>query len=349
MSNLVNVVTDDSVMVLDIQTGDQVKFFSDDPRYERALDMIRDGNMEDVFSLDTKHVVENFFEMDTMEADDTPVSVTIRDGVGIVTLHQYNDMEVELESGITQRIVKMSEQGFHPRAMINFIGNLYGNPSATAVKELYGFIEACELPITEDGCFIAYKIVRNDYLDIYSGKMSNKVGQTLSMPRHLVDDNRENTCSHGLHFCSKEYLPHYGSGSRGGDRCMLVKINPADVVSIPADYNNAKGRTWQYEVVGEVADGWRTWLPEDDYTQDAVVSSLGRDLIKAGMQNKLSDKELAYRAGYASGYVDADGGYDFDDFSPDGYATDEEEDAHSRGYKYGYRDSEEGKKQRYFN
>jgi hypothetical protein len=33
---------------------------------------------------------------------------------------------------------------------------------------------------------------------------------------------------------------------------MIVKINPADVVSIPADYDNAKGRCWRYEVIGEM-------------------------------------------------------------------------------------------------
>ena len=30
---------------------------------------------------------------------------------------------------------------------------------------------------------------------------------------------------------------------------MLLKINPADVVSIPADYNDTKGRCAKYEVV----------------------------------------------------------------------------------------------------
>ena len=33
---------------------------------------------------------------------------------------------------------------------------------------------------------------------------------------------------------------------------MIVKINPRDVVSIPTDYNNAKGRACRYEVIGEV-------------------------------------------------------------------------------------------------
>jgi hypothetical protein len=355
--NVIHLVTDSSVMVLDPSNGKQVKFFVGDDRYDRAIDMIRNGEAEFAFELDTKHIVENFFDMDSIESDvmnPVSVSVSVRNGVGIVTLHNYNDMEVELENGITQRIIKMSEQGFHPRALINFIGNLYSNPSATAVKELYDFIEACELPITEDGCFIAYKIVRGDYLDIYSGKMSNRVGEVLSMPRHLVDDKRENICSRGLHFCSKEYLPRYGSNQKEGDRCMLVKIDPADVVSIPVDYNNAKGRTWQYEVVGEMAEGWRTWLVEEDYTEDAVVSysgqklepvvsSLGRDLMQASKVKALSSKEQAYRSGYADGYKDADNGDEPNGF----YGVSVEALAYERGYQWGYRDCEEGNPEKF--
>ena len=33
---------------------------------------------------------------------------------------------------------------------------------------------------------------------------------------------------------------------------MILKINPADVVSIPTDYDGAKGRCMKYEVVAQV-------------------------------------------------------------------------------------------------
>ena len=59
------------------------------------------------------------------------------------------------------------------------------------------------------------------------------------MPRNAVDDRRHNTCSTGLHFCSWAYLPHY-HGAQG--RVLVLKIDPANVVSIPSDYANAKGR-----------------------------------------------------------------------------------------------------------
>ena len=103
------------------------------------------------------------------------------------------------------------------------------------------------MPITEDGHFLAYKKVRDDYKDVHSGTFDNSVGQVVSMVRNKVDENKDNTCSSGLHFCSFDYLKSFG-----GTRIMILKINPADVVSIPSDHFQQKGRTCRYEVIGEV-------------------------------------------------------------------------------------------------
>jgi hypothetical protein len=94
---------------------------------------------------------------------------------------------------------------------------------------------------------LAYKKVRHNFFDVHSGSMDNSVGKVLEMERNKVDDDKDNTCSTGLHFCSQSYLNHFG-----GDRIVIVKINPRDVVSIPSDYNDAKGRTCRYEVIGEL-------------------------------------------------------------------------------------------------
>lgn len=148
---------------------------------------------------------------------------------------------------VASRIFEMLRLGLSVEPMVLFLENLMQNPSKRAVDELFGFMEACSLPITEDGHFLAYKRVRGDYKDCYSGTMDNSVGKVLSMPRNAVDEDKNRTCSAGLHFCSYSYLKHFN-----GERVVIVKINPADVVAIPADYNNAKGRTCRYEVVGEI-------------------------------------------------------------------------------------------------
>ena len=156
----------------------------------------------------------------------------------------YKDREVT--GLIASRVFEVIRLGLDVQPMVKFIENLMQNPSKRAVDELFGFLEACTLPITPDGHFLAYKRVREDYLDCHSGTMNNSVGNVLEMDRNAVDDDKNRTCSAGLHFCSFDYLKSFH-----GERIVIVKINPKDVVAIPADYNNSKGRTCRYEVVGE--------------------------------------------------------------------------------------------------
>lgn len=152
-----------------------------------------------------------------------------------------------LPNAITKRILEMIENDFDTGPIEHFLKNLFSNPSSRAVEELYRFLECNRLPITEDGCFLAYKRVRDDYTDTHSGTISNTVGTTVVMPRNQVMDDPNQTCAAGLHFASLGYLGHFW-----GERLVALKINPADVVSIPIDYDNSKGRCCKYEVVAEL-------------------------------------------------------------------------------------------------
>ena len=182
----------------------------------------------------------------------------------------------EMHNALTKRMVAMIQEDFPVEPLVAFMENLMENPSKRAVTELYGFLEKNTLPITPDGCFLAYKKVRQDYFDCHSGTVLNKpavymtdedaatlkeaVGKNnevtvevvdgvtvVSMERNLVDDDQNRTCSTGLHFCSRDYLDHFG-----GERIVVLKINPRDVVSIPNDYNDSKGRCARYEIVDEI-------------------------------------------------------------------------------------------------
>ena len=152
-----------------------------------------------------------------------------------------------MHNALTTRMIAMLQEEFPIEPLVLFMENLMNNPSKRAVTELYGFLEKNNLPITPDGHFLAYKKVREDYLDVHSGTMNNSVGSIVEMERNMVDDDKNNTCSTGLHFCSQSYL-----NSFGGNRTMILKINPRDVVSIPSDYNDSKGRACRYEVIGEL-------------------------------------------------------------------------------------------------
>jgi hypothetical protein len=173
----------------------------------------------------------------------------------------------EMHNALSKRMISMLQDGFPVEPLVKFMENLMSNPSFRAVNELYGFLEKNSLPITPDGCFLAYKKVRNDYMDIHSGTFNNSVGLICEMERNKVDDNQNNTCSSGLHFCSQEYLGSFGSSD---SRVMILKISPADVVSIPTDYNNSKGRTCKYTVIGELGVN-----PEEAFTAPVQENANG--------------------------------------------------------------------------
>jgi hypothetical protein len=190
-------------------------------------------------------------DWDTVKSVVDPAKEILSYGAGHVAVQGskvfYKDRE--LVGVMTQRLIEMYQDGFPVEPLILFMENLMQNPSKRAVDELYKFLEKGNLPLTPDGHFLAYKKVRKDFLDIHSGTMDNSPGKVVEMERNAVDDNKDNTCSSGLHFCSKEYLDHFGGSD---SRTVILKINPRDVVSIPADYNSTKGRACRYEVLGEL-------------------------------------------------------------------------------------------------
>lgn len=171
--------------------------------------------------------------------------IVVRDGAVF-----YNGEQIH--SVLAERMLDVMSEGLPLDPWVKFAQNLYSNPAAFSRDELYSWLEKSDMPITPDGCLLAWKVVREDYKDQYTGTMDNSVGQTVTMPggRQAVDPDRDRTCSQGLHFCSKGYLPSFGTGS--GRRVVIVKVNPADVVSIPSDHNNEKGRCSRYQVVGEI-------------------------------------------------------------------------------------------------
>jgi hypothetical protein len=83
----------------------------------------------------------------------------------------------------------------------------------------------------------------------------------------------------------------------GGARTVIVKINPADVVSIPTDYDNSKGRACRYEVIGEVGVN-----PDDavEFTQPVQSNANGNTYVAPKKEAKTGSSEF-YR-GYDAGY-----------------------------------------------
>lgn len=140
-------------------------------------------------------------------------------------------------------------------ALLFFLDNIQKNTVKDIREELYEWLMSGKTPITYDGCFLAYKKVRNDFKDHYTGTMDNSPGVIVRMPQDKVDKDRNNECSVGLHFASRGYLSHYAGGN---SKIVIVKVNPRHVFAIPRDYSFQKGRASEYFVVGEYKGDYTT-------------------------------------------------------------------------------------------
>ena len=211
----------------------------------------------------------------------------------------------EVHGSISKRILEFMSKGLPFQPLVNFLNNLMENPSMQSQKELYDFLEHEHLPITEDGHFLAYKAVRSDFKDKYRGVFDNSVGQVCKMTRAKVDDNRARGCSDGLHAGALNYVAGYGS-LESGDKIVIVKINPSDVVSVPSDCNCEKLRTCRYEVVGEYQGELLKPLYSADFTEDDY-------------SDEDDDHDSDYDWGWNDDEEDVDAAYYEDEDDTDGY------------------------------
>ncbi len=213
--------------------------------------------------------------LDILEAEKRKMEQAVEVAPGIEMKGGQLYYQGEPVAGVLgERMLQMVEEGFDLTPMVAFLKNLMDNPAKRVVDHLYAFLDHGKNPITDDGCFLAYKAVREDFKDIHSGNFDNSVGQVLSMPRNRVDEDPNNTCSYGFHVCSFDYLPHFANAN---GHVMVCKVNPADVVAIPRDYNNTKMRVCRYEVIAEFEDYYGK--KQDSLSNTSVANTAGRTFL----------------------------------------------------------------------
>jgi hypothetical protein len=112
------------------------------------------------------------------------------------------------------------------------ISNRRGHTGA----ELLGFVKKIDLPILSDGSFMAYKRLRRTtdgkYVDPHSGLVIQRVGDIVQMDESLVDKNRRQECSQGIHVGTRHYMGGFHAKNADSGTC-LVLIQPEDVIAVP--------------------------------------------------------------------------------------------------------------------
>lgn len=150
-----------------------------------------------------------------------------------------------LPDALSKRLIGFVEAGLPTDSLEKFWDNLKANPSLRSREMLYAFLDHNNIPLTEDGCFIAYKRVTADFKDCHTNTFDNSVGTKVTMERAKVDDNPDQTCSSGLHVAAYPYAQGFYSNGH----LVEVKVNPFDVVAVPNDYDGQKMRVCAYEVM----------------------------------------------------------------------------------------------------
>ena len=125
-----------------------------------------------------------------------------------------------------------------------------------SVEDLMKFMETAELPIADDGSILFLKRLKfrgeengkRVFVDCHSGNIRQWVGCKVQVREDLVDPDRRQDCSNGLHVASMSYIRHFG-----GNVTILGKVAPEDVFAVP-EYNTNKMRVAAYHIIAELPE-----------------------------------------------------------------------------------------------
>ena len=178
-----------------------------------------------------------------------------------------------IPDSLNRRIASMAGGGEDPEPLFKFWERLQRNPSMRSVEQTWPFMEHMSIPITKDGCLLAYKGVNSNLTDKYTGQVSNEIGTINEMARNKISDDPNQGCHYGFHVGALAYARSFAS------RVVICKVDPADIVCVPYESSHQKMRVCKYKVVGH----WNgqpmpnTTIDPGDYGDEPL-----RDTIRVG-------------------------------------------------------------------
>lgn len=169
-----------------------------------------------------------------------------------------------------------------PKAVAAFMERVARLPARHTAQELLDFLNQGDLPLTEDGCIVAYKRLNRLYnkpgffVDSHTGKVTQRVGSRVFMNPQLVDPDRRNQCSNGLHVGQRSYMKNFS-----GNAILIIIVAPEDVIAVPQDYNGSKMRCCGYDIVAEVNEaGFGLLCRDKPMTDDPEMAAVLGMVIK---------------------------------------------------------------------
>lgn len=184
-----------------------------------------------------------------------------------------------LHGSLIEKIIKSIQEGDqNVNKYVFFLEDALRNDK-NSYNEMWDFIKHNDIKIHDNGAIIGYKKVTvgadGKLYDSYTHTVPNDPGTLVQMPRHLVNDNKSETCSYGLHVGSIEYVRNFS-----GNQIVKVLVAPAMVVSVPTDYNGQKMRCAEYFVLETLDYDMNTLAQETKCLRVATVNRDGLYSVK---------------------------------------------------------------------
>lgn len=319
----------DSSNIIISEGGETIIVAADDPSFPRVRDYLTTPHQESDFDT-VRGMVEDLR---------IPAKAALAQAIQAVD-GDDNAVEPErikhgdpVDEVVLETAIRLTRDG-DPAAFTAFgafLKRLERNPSPASRSQLFGWLKAGGFTITSEGLIVGYKSVQSNGLsshggrepvtvvhqdgnvDQVQGQVPYPVGATVFMPRHYVDDDRQSACSVGLHVGTYAYAENFSQ------QTLVVLVDPADVVSVPADHGCAKMRVCRLRVAA---------LHDGEQISDAVIQAI-RTIpdFEAGEEYAARPENEVQRPIYSIlDYARVDGFDDYIDLDEDSYDeyTDEE-------------------------
>ena len=254
--------TNDNVIITLPSDGVQIHLKANDSRVNQYMPLVISGEEDELrdlhFGVEEDEVEDKVVGKGNLDFND----VRLVDGV----VYFKDDVVDEV---LSDKINGLVVDGLPSIGWFHFVERLYKNSSSSVIKQVCNFIDLCGLTVDTEGYIIGYKAVRYDFMDKYTGTISNRVGAIVKMDRNKVDDDPKAACGRGLHFGGLNYIAWYGGGN---DRIVVVRVDPANVVCVPNDsyHKTSKVRCCEYKVIGE----YNGPLREAQYDAELTVDEM---------------------------------------------------------------------------
>ena len=157
-----------------------------------------------------------------------------------------------------------------PEGITNFFRRLATVQRNHSVEDLLTFMEKGELPLADDGSVLVYKRLKSTqeegvFVDCHTGKVKQRVGSHVFMDEALVDPNRHQECSNGLHVARRDYLHSFN-----GSITVLAKLAPEDVIAVPHQ-DARKLRAKGYHIIAQLSQEDARLVCDNKPMQDTVL------------------------------------------------------------------------------